>query len=75
MKRKTLKDRSENDTNNVEWLMKLLEYSKKYTMAMGSNNMPHTLVLAWLNSLAWASKPNSIVRSSYSLKEINTIHK
>jgi hypothetical protein len=45
-------------------------------MAMGSNNnMPPKLVLAWLNSFAWASKPKSILRSSYSFKEINTIKK
>jgi hypothetical protein len=37
--------------------------------------MPPKPVPAWLNSSAWASKPRSPVRSSYSFKEISTIQR
>jgi hypothetical protein len=36
---------------------------------------PPKPVPAWLNSAAWASKPRSPVRSSYSFKEIGTIQR
>ncbi|CAK9225411.1 unnamed protein product [Sphagnum troendelagicum] len=37
--------------------------------------MPPKPVPAWLNSSAWASKPRSPVRSSYSFKEISTVQR
>ncbi|CAM6048295.1 unnamed protein product [Sphagnum compactum] len=45
-------------------------------MATGSSSsVPPKPVPAWLNSSAWASKPRSPVRSSYSFKEISTIQR
>jgi len=46
-------------------------------MAAGSSSSmpPPKPVPAWLNSAAWASKPRSPVRSSYSFKEIGTIQR
>jgi hypothetical protein len=46
-------------------------------MAAGSSSSmpPPKPVPAWLNSAAWASKPRSLVRSSYSFKEIGTIQR